>query len=274
MSNETTRPSSAADLDVFCPGCGYNVKGSSEDRCPECGGSFDRAALLEWASTLEEVGGIDLCSGRRSLWRIWLTSLFKPGQIGRSLPPWIADRSLRVYGLLMRVTVIITIGLITLGFFRTSFDRWHSGLPFVLISWPGPVLASYLCEVAIAALLADWVEPSFVPESNRYRFWHALCLCFSAHLSISSLAAATTVILFCLFERHLLWMDIGVVYGLLFTGLSLVFLWWWGGLARAIMVRSSPSPGRRASILVIPVMGAFAIVVGVCIEILIAAIMR
>jgi hypothetical protein len=31
--------------DFLCPTCGYNLRGLTQDRCPECGSEFDRAAL-------------------------------------------------------------------------------------------------------------------------------------------------------------------------------------------------------------------------------------
>jgi hypothetical protein len=33
--------------DVFCPHCGYNVRGLASSICPECGQQFDRAALAQ-----------------------------------------------------------------------------------------------------------------------------------------------------------------------------------------------------------------------------------
>ncbi len=34
------------DYDLFCPECGYNLRGVTSDRCPECGVVFDRATLV------------------------------------------------------------------------------------------------------------------------------------------------------------------------------------------------------------------------------------
>ncbi len=33
--------------DFLCPGCGYNLRGLTQDRCPECGAPFDRAKISE-----------------------------------------------------------------------------------------------------------------------------------------------------------------------------------------------------------------------------------
>ncbi len=33
------------DEDLYCPQCGYNLRGIPEDRCPECGFGYDRGAI-------------------------------------------------------------------------------------------------------------------------------------------------------------------------------------------------------------------------------------
>ncbi len=33
------------DEDLYCPQCGYNLRGIPEDRCPECGFGYDRGAV-------------------------------------------------------------------------------------------------------------------------------------------------------------------------------------------------------------------------------------
>ncbi len=63
---------SAIDEDVFCLGCGYNLRGLQDDRCPECGREFDRAALttsrIPWAYRTE-IGAF------RAYWRtVWLVT--------------------------------------------------------------------------------------------------------------------------------------------------------------------------------------------------------
>ncbi|MCP4251012.1 MAG: hypothetical protein GY778_28575 [bacterium] len=38
------------DPNLLCPQCGYNLRGIPEDRCPECGFGYDRAAIRSIAS--------------------------------------------------------------------------------------------------------------------------------------------------------------------------------------------------------------------------------
>lgn len=58
------------DEDLFCPECGYNLRGVTADRCPECGGEFDRATLavsrIPWVHR-KKLGW------RRAYWRtVWM----------------------------------------------------------------------------------------------------------------------------------------------------------------------------------------------------------
>lgn len=39
-------PPAPLDADLFCGGCGQNLRGVAADRCPECGRRFDRARLI------------------------------------------------------------------------------------------------------------------------------------------------------------------------------------------------------------------------------------
>lgn len=45
-----------ADHDVPCPRCGYNLRGASEPKCPECGEAFTLASVFESARR-KRVGG-------------------------------------------------------------------------------------------------------------------------------------------------------------------------------------------------------------------------
>jgi predicted RNA-binding Zn-ribbon protein involved in translation (DUF1610 family) len=45
QAEETTTAPAAREL--FCPECGYNLRGITSARCPECGTEIDRAKLAE-----------------------------------------------------------------------------------------------------------------------------------------------------------------------------------------------------------------------------------
>lgn len=50
LGHETYQPpseSTGLDEDIPCPGCGYNLRGLTVPRCPECGNEFDWADIPE-----------------------------------------------------------------------------------------------------------------------------------------------------------------------------------------------------------------------------------
>src|SRR5580658_2246119 len=77
-----TRPS-----DLLSPLCGYNLRGLTTPRCPECGFSFTWSELLEAEKNkhnylFEHGGGRDF----KSLWKTyWRTC--RPGKFWRDLNP-------------------------------------------------------------------------------------------------------------------------------------------------------------------------------------------
>jgi hypothetical protein len=60
-----------ADGDRFCIGCGYNLRGLSSERCPECGLRIDTAQGSEIAwEARKEIGGL------RAFWRTMMRGTF------------------------------------------------------------------------------------------------------------------------------------------------------------------------------------------------------
>ena len=43
-ASESPGPTAPPDLELFCPSCGYSLRGITSDRCPECGFAVDRSA--------------------------------------------------------------------------------------------------------------------------------------------------------------------------------------------------------------------------------------
>src|SRR5262245_40214819 len=55
-----------SERDLYCPKCGYNVRGLEDSLCPECGSEFNRTELLQ----VPQVQPISL--GRALLRLLWL----------------------------------------------------------------------------------------------------------------------------------------------------------------------------------------------------------
>ena len=72
----------AIDNDLCCPHCGYNLRGLTSGRCPECGNVFDLAAMsrsqIPWLHRAE-VGRM------RAWWRTCWMALRRPGQFAASI---------------------------------------------------------------------------------------------------------------------------------------------------------------------------------------------
>ena len=68
--------------EIFCPDCGYNLRGIASDRCPECGFAFDRAQLnrsqLPWTYR-HDIGRI------RAYWKTIFLVLGKPRRVGEEV---------------------------------------------------------------------------------------------------------------------------------------------------------------------------------------------
>lgn len=64
-------------LELFCPSCGYDLRGSPNDTCPECGGTFDRAAMAVSAIPWEHRRSL---GGWRAFWRTALIATYRPGR--------------------------------------------------------------------------------------------------------------------------------------------------------------------------------------------------
>src|SRR4051812_46128223 len=67
--SETVEKTEAADDALYCPACGYDLRGIASDRCPECGATIHRASLREsslpWARR-QQVGAWR--AYRRTVW--------------------------------------------------------------------------------------------------------------------------------------------------------------------------------------------------------------
>jgi hypothetical protein len=71
-------PAQASTADLFCPGCGYNLRGIESERCPECGLIADRQSLSKWVLPWPGRAWI----GRwRAFWRTVNLVTFRPSAL-------------------------------------------------------------------------------------------------------------------------------------------------------------------------------------------------
>ncbi|HEY8668918.1 MAG TPA: hypothetical protein VIL86_19880 [Tepidisphaeraceae bacterium] len=72
----------AAMHEIFCAGCGYNLRGLSSDRCPECGLAIDRESLRRSQLPWPQRRSI----GRwRAYWRTVFATIFRPARIAAEM---------------------------------------------------------------------------------------------------------------------------------------------------------------------------------------------
>src|SRR5439155_13935145 len=86
---------------LYCPECGYDLRGIESPRCPECGQSIDRATLAEsripWVHR-HEIGRF------RAYWRtLWLATL-RPKRIATDIAAPAHPRDAELF---RRLTVLI-----------------------------------------------------------------------------------------------------------------------------------------------------------------------
>lgn len=114
----------AIDVDLFCPQCGYNLRRSSSDRCPECGQAIDRKTLGE--SNIPWLARRTI--GRpRAYWRTVRLVLRHPARVGREgakpilFAETIGFRRATV-GILMATALAIAGSLFVIGEFDFPID--------------------------------------------------------------------------------------------------------------------------------------------------------
>ena len=105
----TSSPAEAEEL--FCSGCGYNLRGIASSRCPECGQPIDWAALrlprIPWAHR-RAIGRI------RAYWRtVWWVTI-RPAEIGKEAARPVSYRDGQVFRWVTVAWVFVTLAMAAL----------------------------------------------------------------------------------------------------------------------------------------------------------------
>ncbi len=258
------------DTDLPCPHCDYNLRGLTENRCPECGGDFDRQRLVRWCT--ERDLPLSFTRSEPTDSDGLLLTLTNPARLAREMPPMAFKGNATAFGWVMR-----GLGAFIIFVVAAVLANASEAAGWALLFSIGPIAGTLFCEAIIALLLARLVEPVAVPPQNRYRFWSTICICFSSYFPIS-----------CGVVPLLIRAIIDVADSLLRSSPSariyaplaimaapvLMILWWWLALARAVAARGRASSGRTAVIWLIPAVGLLSVIVGVAVDFVLALLLR
>jgi hypothetical protein len=151
---------------MYCPGCGYDLRGLSSGRCPECGLSIDtiHSGIIPW----ERRKGIGYF---QSFARTLVTATFRPKHLARATGAPIDLRSARLFRWIVRALVFVPPA--SLFAFALSL---HGGLRSLIIidSINGPARA-----------FGPFLEPLFLWTAGA-TFWPALPIGFAVSVILAT----------------------------------------------------------------------------------------
>jgi hypothetical protein len=196
---------------LFCPGCGYDLRALSSDRCPECGLTIDpnRNGIIPWESR-KSLGRF------RSFFRTLRVASFRPTHLALAVSAPVDLRSARLFRRIVIVVaaipsfvVIMMTGRIHLALlFGTSnddaFGKFYrpNGEPAFLWSvgtrfWP-VLPVGLLITLKLATGISHWFYVPKLEKAKQNRvmvisyylsaplFWLAIPLCIPAIILVTS----------------------------------------------------------------------------------------
>lgn len=214
----------AVALDVPCPLCGYNLRGQSEPRCPECGYRFDWKDLLDPARKFHLY--LFEFHPKRNFWSFWRTLVggLRPWQFWSVLRP---DQASRPHRLLLYWVLTALVGLVGAAsvyvgvLFATDWDPAEGVRlvgPAYLFWWAWGLLWPWLTFLTLMIFRASM-------RRARVKTVHVLrCVLYSSDVALwpalAAAAASAVVASISLFEGSHFWFwhsQWGVVYQLMNT---------------------------------------------------------
>ena len=226
---ETASPLRAGnDEDIYCPHCGYNLRGLTSGRCPECGNVCDLAtmsrSLIPWLHRAE-------VRRVRAWWQTCWMALRRPGQFAASInAPCPYTEARRFW--LINVAIVCLPLVVLCGMFALSFtakqvptgplamslsggrnDSWlavNAAVPWMsaVIYWPVVAIAGGLTVLLVTGGVSYLFQVMPIPRRQQDR---------SAAMSLYSSGAmiAGALVLLCLaVVVGLAWMAVRVSVGL------------------------------------------------------------
>jgi hypothetical protein len=248
------------DVVIHCMTCDYNVTYTPQERCPECGQPFNRAALVEWTTGRDQ----PLPFGRaqpHTFLSIFRASLFTPSKLGRQLPPYPNLGQAILYSLAMKTIATGFIASALLFMFASLGEDAFMIIFFCFVAIFG---GCALCEVLLATAFGLLAKPQCgSPEEDPISYWMTFSSCFAGYAVLVALdiAAAFLIIAFEDSFPSLLGNYEEILYGTLIIMPLIIALWWWHSLSRALRARSGSSWRTASAELLVP----FVVFITVCV---------
>jgi hypothetical protein len=181
VSAQTDDVTAAASADLFCPNCGYSLRGITSPRCPECGHELDWKTLgvsrIPWVHR-RAIGAI------KAYWRtVWLTMLDSRAIADDVHRPVSFEDAQRFRRITVMLAWLPLAAAATVGFFAITFemtnsplDVWDRGtaaqqFAFVLewLMLPIGWLSLYLFLRAITGVQSYFFHPRSLPVIRQNR---------------------------------------------------------------------------------------------------------
>ena len=219
--NTSSQPAPIADEGLRCLTCDYNLTGLTSDRCPECG------TVVDWPAVREARDSADLPRG--TCWERWPWYL-KPAAFvvtacQAAFMPWVVARQLKdrpspvasLTFLVICMLACIGVGTLTV---------WSGGDHGAAGAW----MTGVVCQVILQTLLFGLVL-SLRRIRFPVRFWLAVTAYFSYPLLVELWVGIPMI-----GPHSTVWpFPAGQLGHQL--GPTILFYWWWVGLAVIAFVR-------------------------------------
>ncbi len=153
----STLSASSSVLDVFCPQCGYNLRGIDSAQCPECGYSLDFRRLTEpqlpWPQR-SEIGSV------RAYWRTVRTAIVRKKTFWEELSRPVSYRNAQLFRWITVLLAYLPLVLMTLALVLSDVNADISTAlrrnPFLFISGTVALLVCLLLFMAGATGLPSY----------------------------------------------------------------------------------------------------------------------
>jgi hypothetical protein len=239
MEANTTPTRAAYADDLYCPDCGYSLRGLTSDRCPECGLLLDfiesDRPLIPW-ELHDELGRI------RAYWRTVFAVIGRPKRFCRAMYRAVSYRDAQAFRWITIAHACVAVVLVLATLYLLHPQALTEETPYA--GWElicGNILHVFIVLAALTGIPSYFFHPAHLPIERQNR---AVALSYygTAPLALSLPIAPILIAILVVGRSE----DTGVMQATalvpgVFATLTLALLtWWcWSALARYTLERIS-----------------------------------